>query len=153
MNGRYFKWFPFLAEAVSVMLVGLFVYTGVVKLKGRETFLSQLYMNPLLRGYQDILSWAVPLSELLIALLLLFPRTRRLGLLGAGILMGLFTIYVAWMMTVLPHLPCSCGGIISSLSWKAHLWLNSILTVLSLGIYIRYPRTTKTGSEVLPGSV
>lgn len=153
MNGRSNRWLSIAAEAVSVLLVSLFVYTGVVKLKGRENFLSQMHMNPLLQGYQGFLSWAVPISELLVALLLLLPRTRRLGLLGSGILMGCFTIYVAWMMIALPHLPCSCGGIISSLSWKAHLWLNSILTVLSLGIYIRYPVKTNTGSEVMTGSI
>ena len=140
MKGQSFKWQVLFMETITAVLVLLFVYTGVVKLNGRENFLSQLYMNPLLKGFQPLLSWLVPVTELMIGILLLVPATRKAGLLASALLLGCFTVYIVWMMIASPHLPCSCGGIISSLSWKAHLWLNISLTALSLLSYKWHPK-------------
>jgi hypothetical protein len=54
-----------------------------------------------------------------------------LGLLASFGLMTVFTIYIAYMLLTSSHLPCSCGGVISKLSWKEHLWLNVLLSVLA----------------------
>jgi putative oxidoreductase len=67
-----------------------------------------------------------------------FPRIMDDALYIAGSLMGLFTLYViAILLGLFKRVPCSCGGIIGSLGWVAHLWLNLFFLTLSI-IAIRY---------------
>src|ERR1044072_5152293 len=98
---------------ISLLLAALFIYAAVNKLSIYPTFVKQLRVAPITKGYENFLSWFVPGIELVIAGLLVFPRSRLLGLYAAFFLMLAFTIYVY----VLPHFysnpGCSCGGIIS----------------------------------------
>lgn len=121
-------------EAISILLILLFVYTGVSKMLTLYNFHRQLLHQPLTKDYASFLMIAVPLTELLIAACLLIPRFRKWGLYGSLILMGLFTTYVGYMIYIWPHntLPCSCGGIIKQLTWRQHLVFNSIFTLLAL---------------------
>jgi hypothetical protein len=57
-------------------------------------------------------------------------------------LMTLFTIYIAIILVVNNHIPCSCGGIIQSMSWKQHLLFNVACIILSV-IGIRSSTTKK----------
>lgn len=79
------------------------------------------------------LVWGVPLIEVLIAVGLMFERTRTKALYASLILMSSFTIYT---LTVLMHffsyVPCSCGGVIKNLSWTQHLIFNLFFVVISL---------------------
>ena len=74
----------------------------------------------------------VPLAELAVALLLVKSRTRLIGLYGALGLMLLFTGYTVAIVFIAPYRPCSCGGVISLLSWEQHLVLNVVLLLLAL---------------------
>jgi hypothetical protein len=47
------------------------------------------------------------------------------------VMMIIFTIYILAIIRFSKHLPCSCGGIISELSWKEHLFLNVFLILLA----------------------
>jgi len=48
-------------------------------------------------------------------------------------------MYVAGIVFISPYTPCSCGGIITLLSWPEHLLFNIGLIVLAL-IAIRFLR-------------
>jgi hypothetical protein len=97
----------------------------------------------------NLASWILPLSELAVALLLVWHRTRLTGLYGAMGLMLLFTGYTLAIVFFAPYMPCSCGGVISLLSWEQHLVLNVALLLLALmAIVLHYPNgKTSNGSH------
>ncbi|RZJ84700.1 MAG: hypothetical protein EOO20_20930 [Chryseobacterium sp.] len=119
-------------DLVSYAFVLLFVYTAASKFLTLSTFQNVLRHYPLLNGYTVFTSYAVPIAELIVALLLIVPRTKLIGLYGSLGLMSIFLIYILFMLFTLgPNLPCSCGGIIAKLSWKQHIWFNSVLILMA----------------------
>lgn len=123
-------------EIISAIFILLFVYTAASKLMTHQAFLGSLKSSPLLNFAGPFLSWTVPAVEILVAAMLFTPNYRETGLFAAFYLMVLFTIYIGYMLIAVSHLPCSCGGIISKLSWKQHLYLNAFFVVLAAtGIY------------------
>lgn len=54
--------------------------------------------------------------------------------------MIVFTMYAAGIVFITPYTPCSCGGIITLLSWQEHQMFNIVLIVLAL-IAIRFHRS------------
>jgi putative oxidoreductase len=120
------------------LLILLFSYTAISKGLHMDTTLYEMRNQPFPRVINDILSYLIPTMELLIVVMLLKEKTRLLGLYIAAVLMSLFTIYVIIILVgVFKRVPCSCGGIISSLGWNQHLWLNLFFLFISI-IGIRY---------------
>ncbi len=122
---------PILIECISALLILLFVYTATSKLLAHNSFVFTLSQSPLLEQYSIPLSWLIPFTEILISCFLFIPRLRKTGLLFSVLLMTAFTIYVGYMIVFTPRLPCSCGGVIKSLTWKGHLMLNISFVVMA----------------------
>ena len=118
-------------EIISALFILLFVYTATSKLLSHQAFVINLEKSPLIGFASGLLSWAVPIIEIVISVLLFVPRFRKTGLVSSFGLMTVFTVYIAYMLTTSSHLPCSCGGVISKLTWQQHLWLNVFLTLLA----------------------
>jgi len=112
------------------LLVFLFTYTGVSKLIDQESFFTSILQSPIIRNYATILSWAIPVFELLIVAMLLTERYKKTGLLFSFLLMTIFTLYITYMVLFIPHLPCSCGGVLKELSWSNHILFNCIVLIL-----------------------
>jgi uncharacterized membrane protein YphA (DoxX/SURF4 family) len=121
----------YLLQAISGVFIFLFVYTACSKLLSPAAFRAVLGQSPLLKEQVPFWSLAIPAAEITVALLLVFGGKRRAGMYGALVLMGLFTGYIVFMLAAAPHLPCSCGGVVSTLSWKQHLLLNGALAALA----------------------
>lgn len=119
------------SEIISALFIFLFVYTAVSKIIFRGSFAYVLSRSPLIGELSDFVSWAIPIVEIGISLLLIFPNFRRLGLLFAALLMSLFTLYIAYMLIFTPELPCSCGGVLKNLDWPEHLLFNICFTVIA----------------------
>lgn len=120
------------------LLILLFTYTAISKGLHMDTTLYEMRNQPFPRIMDDALAYGLPIIELVTVLLIMFNKTRLVGLYIAGSLMGLFTLYViAILLGLFKRVPCSCGGIIGSLGWVAHLWLNLFFLMLSI-IAIRY---------------
>lgn len=139
-NGKFRKTS---VEIISLVYVMVFAFTGLTKLMEGDQFFNNLNNSPILPDVvwlSYIISWAVPTLEIVIALLIAIPRTRLKGLYAALGLMIVFTMYVAGIVFITPYTPCSCGGIITLLSWPEHLLFNIGLIVLAL-IAIRFLRT------------
>ena len=117
---------------ISLLLIFLFAYTGSSKLLDSKGFAAVLSKIPLIGRGAGIVAILLPLAELLIVLLLLFEKTRLTGLYASLALLLLFTVYLVYMVLVVPHLPCSCGGVISSMSWKQHVVFNVVFIVLTV---------------------
>lgn len=127
-----------LLELCSFLLTLLFIYAAVSKLRDFSTFQLQLAQSPYITEYAVALSWLVPIGEIILALLLVYKPLRLIGLYGSLFTMALFTAYIYSMLNFSYYVPCSCGGILSSLSWEAHLWFNLGFVVVALaGIFIQ----------------
>lgn len=127
-NSKLNNW---LIEGISSLLILLFVYTGVSKLNEPDTFRAVISQTPLIGLYSNLISLLLPLIELSTGLLLFFPFTRKWGLLIALTLMILFTGYIGYMILVMPHLPCSCGGVLKQMTWGQHLLFNICFIALT----------------------
>ncbi len=126
-----------IVEVICLLFIILFVYTGLTKLLVPNLFYDSILNSPVLGGrtMATLASWTLPLSELAVALLLIWKKTRLIGFYGALGLMLLFTGYTVAIVFFAPYRPCSCGGIISLLSWEQHLVLNILFSLLArLGI-------------------
>lgn len=124
-------------DVIVFLFMFLFVYAAVSKLVEYDVFRAELGRSPLLTRYAGIFSWLVPTVELVVAGMLFFPRIQLAGLYGAFTLMLGFTAYIAFILGFSPYVPCSCGGILSSMGWGEHLVFNVVFTVLAvLGIAI-----------------
>lgn len=78
-----------LVEIISAFLILLFVYTALSKLLGLDQFRDVLWQAPMIGRGAGIVARAVPLAELLIALLLFFPKYQGLefnGLSESGLM-------------------------------------------------------------------
>ena len=119
---------------VSYLFILLFVYVGTTKFLEGDMFYNNIRNSPILGGKTMALlgSWLVPFSELAIALLIAWPKTRVKGLYGALGLMSLFTGYTVAILFFAPYVPCSCGGVISLLSWEQHLVFNTVFLLLAV---------------------
>ncbi|MGN7720250.1 MauE/DoxX family redox-associated membrane protein [Chitinophaga sp. 22620] len=117
-------------EGIVAILVVLWIYTGISKLGEQFNFMYQLRKQSLFVDYAVFLSYAVPVVELMTAILLVIRKTRIIGLWVSFFLMFSFTLYVALVLSFSKQLPCQCGGIIDTLNWEQHLILNIILTIL-----------------------
>lgn len=122
----------FWIEGISAFFIFLFIYTAASKWMDIDRFKWVLGESPLLGSVANLIAWGLPATEILIAIFLLFPKTRKIGLLSTMILMFVFTGYIAYLLATASNLPCSCGGILRMLSWKQHLVLNIFLTLLSI---------------------
>ncbi len=126
------KFSVIIPECISAVLILLFIYTATSKLLSHNSFAFTLSQSPLLQQYSIPLSWIIPIIEILISCLLFIPRLRKTGLLFSVLLIAAFTIYISYMLAFTPTLPCSCGGVIKSLTWKEHLLLNISFIVVAI---------------------
>lgn len=122
----------FLIELIASFFILLFLYAGISKLKEHTGFQIVLSKSPLLATSSIVLSWLLPVVEIMISFLLFFPITKKYGLIMSMMLMTVFTIYISYMLLFTPNLPCSCGGILKQLNWSQHLLFNIFFLLLSM---------------------
>ncbi|MEO9020990.1 MAG: MauE/DoxX family redox-associated membrane protein [Ginsengibacter sp.] len=123
------KWIP---DIISGLLILLFVYAAVAKLIDRPHFEAVLSQMLLIGGLGSFISIALPVTELLISALLLFPVMRLKGLYASLGLMILFTLYIGYMILFAKNLPCNCGGVLERMNWHQHLIFNLFFIILSV---------------------
>jgi hypothetical protein len=133
-----------IVDIISILLVVLFVYAAYNKLTDYETFKVQLLQSPLLTAYAPLVAWTIPTGEMLIALSLLLglslSKFRAMGLYSSLFIMTLFTSYIYIILHYSFYVPCSCGGILSHMSWNQHLLFNFLFIAFSLsGILLQDP--------------
>jgi hypothetical protein len=121
-----------LSRLSSALLILLWSYAALSKLAAYPNFHSELMGHELIRSYADTLTWLVPFIELIIVFLLIIKQNQLPGLLLSLALLLLFTVYIVYMFMVYPHTPCSCGGVISLLTWKEHIIFNLCFIFIAL---------------------
>jgi hypothetical protein len=128
---------PHIPKVVSYFFILLFCYAGISKAIDFENFQVQIAQSPLLSAYAGVVSYAVIVLELVIVVLLIFPKSNLSGLYSSTALMSAFTFYIYLILNYSDFVPCSCGGILEKLGWREHLIFN-IFCVISgiIGILI-----------------
>lgn len=121
-----------LLNSICLLYILLFVYAAVSKLLDFENFQVQLGQSPLLSAFAKYVALAVPIIELIIAILLIFPKYRLVGLFASFSLMILFTAYIYIILNYSSFVPCSCGGILEKFGWMEHLIFNILFVLLAL---------------------
>lgn len=136
-----------IVEVIALLFIILFLYTGISKLIEYSVFKEQIAESPFFKPIAQFIAWALPLTEILVSFMLIIPRWRLKGLYVSLALMIVFTLYISAIMIFNKELPCSCGGIISLLSWPEHLVFNSVFILLAFtGVQFekRIRKTIKT---------
>ncbi len=123
-----------LAEICVCLLIILFSYASLTKIIDHRHFAFQLHLVPVewIRTTTPFISWAVPLFEMVLAIGLLFSSIRLKVLYASLCLLVIFEFYIGSLLLSGYDLPCTCGGVISKLSWKGHLLFNAVFISLAL---------------------
>lgn len=106
------------------LFIMLFMYTAASKLLTIKSFASTLAKSPLIGSLNFIVAWAIPITEIIISVVLIFPAVRKTGMYASLLLMTVFTFYLVYMVFSGAELPCHCGGVISTMTWQQHIWFN-----------------------------
>lgn len=115
-----------------VLLLAMWIPVVIDKWMHFEDFKLGMIRQPLPAFFKHVLVYLLPIAETLIVLLLTFKKFRKTGMGLSFILLVLFTGYLSLaLMGGFKELPCTCGSIIKTLSWKQHLLFNLSLLILN----------------------
>ena len=132
-------------------LVALFLFTAIAKLAIISTFVKNMGELLASSGF-NYQRWSWPATivviaaEIVTALLLIFPRTVRIGALLAAVLLLVFAGYALYYVYGLHGEPLECGcfgGIIASQLGVKTALRNLALLVPALIVLFGYRRTRK----------
>lgn len=140
IRGEYIK---VLERVTSFLLIILWTYAAVGQILQWENFRIRMSQFPFIGEYAGILVWLVPGIEILIALLFFFSRLKDEAYLSSFSLLLIFTAYIVAVLNYADSIPCSCTGVLPSLSWKEHISFNVGFLVLALAGLIMSPRLKK----------
>jgi uncharacterized membrane protein YphA (DoxX/SURF4 family) len=118
-------------DIISALFVLLFLYASLTKLLDYQKFTVQLGQSPMLTSIAGFVAWFIPVVELVIAVGLIFTRTRLIALHASLFLMVMFSGYIIAITQFSFYVPCSCGGILNSLGWVEHFIFNMVFVVLA----------------------
>ena len=123
----------------AVLLTILFAYTSTSKFLEHAKFVFQMELAPVpfMKILAPALSWVLPVIEFIVAVGLVLGMfvsfILRYAIQSALILLIAFELYITIMLWSGLNLPCTCGGIISAMSWKQHLLFNAVCIAMSTG--------------------
>lgn len=141
-----------LPDVLASLLVLLFFYAAFSKYADLSGgFEREMLKQPFPEWMGKLFAKIIPPIEIITGILLMPERTRKWGFYASFTLMSLFTIYTGTVLLgFFPFKPCSCGGVISLLTWEQHLVFNLFFTGVALwGILLkRRERKRKSESEL-----
>jgi putative oxidoreductase len=118
---------------LAAMLIVLFLYTALSKLLDLGQFQTQLANQNIPKWSAGPLAWGIVMSEMMSVLLLATEKYRRWGLYGSALLMLIFSTYMGLvLLDFFDRVPCSCGGVLSSMHFGAHLLFNLFFLAIAI---------------------
>lgn len=128
------------AFAIRLILAGIFLYSGLIKASSSAQFAIALAPFTFLpAGSLRPLSILLPLCELAGGVLILVPRTKRLG---AGVIFALcvlFAMVLGWALANGIIVSCSCFGQDekpSAIKMAIALGRDLVLAGLAIGVFV-----------------
>lgn len=136
-------------ETIVILYIILFLYTGISKLIDYSIFKEQIATSPFLAPMAKGIALSIPWIEFLVVILLIVPKWRLKGLYNSLLLMIVFTMYIVGILLFNKDLPCSCGGVISELSWGQHIVFNSVFIVMAIAAILFERQLRKSNKDAL----
>ncbi|QED37778.1 hypothetical protein FK178_08595 [Antarcticibacterium arcticum] len=132
------RWRGYITEIIRYAFIILFLYAAFSQIINSPKFYNDLLNSPVFNNTTAVLvSWIIPIIELIIAGLLLSKDFRLAGIYLALGLLFLFSVYISGILFFSDNIPCSCGGIINDITWQQHLIFNCCFILLgSIGVYL-----------------
>jgi uncharacterized membrane protein YphA (DoxX/SURF4 family) len=118
-------------DVICTLYIMLFLYASTTKFLEYQQFRVQLGQSPMLTSFAGFVAWFIPSIEVVISALLLFTRTRLVGLYLAFGLMTMFTFYIIAITQFSEYVPCSCGGVLQNMGWTEHLIFNTVFVAVA----------------------
>jgi putative oxidoreductase len=130
----------YLVLAVSLAVAAVFVYAGVDKLRDPLQFADSIAAFAILPAVLiNLLAFGLPPFEIACGLLLLGPRTRRIGALAVVAVSILF--FTALASALLRGLTLDCGCFGAGAPSRPRMWLELVLDAVlfagALFVYLR----------------
>lgn len=126
-----------MVEILAALLIIMFVYAATSKILDLQKFQVELGKSPILNSFANVVSICIPVLELLIALLFFVRRSKQLAFYLSFALMVTFTAYVVVILNFSDYIPCSCGGVISRMTWNQHIVFNLFfVTISAMGVFL-----------------
>lgn len=122
------------SDIAAIVFILLFAYTATSKFLNYGLFVFQMRLAPLplMTTVAPLLGWLLPVTEAALVLFLTVKKYRLTALYASVSLMTLFEIYIIAMLSTGDHLPCTCGGFISTMTWKQHLPFNAVFIIMGI---------------------
>lgn len=131
------NWKTDIVKLLSMLFIFLFIYAASNQLLEIHIFHARLRQSPFIGSYAGWLVWMIPLLEILISVLFCFEKWKSPALRLSFLLMIIFSFYIIAVLSFSDTIPCSCSGVIASVTWKQHLIFNIGITFLaSLGLVL-----------------
>jgi uncharacterized membrane protein YphA (DoxX/SURF4 family) len=128
-------WKKNIVYAICCANILLFTYAALSKILDYEKFTAQIGQSPMLTSHAGFYAIMVPIIEIIISVALSMQRFRKIGLYASFSLMVMFTAYIIAITQFSSFVPCSCGGILSKMTWDIHLYFNlSVVAVNTVAI-------------------
>ncbi len=146
---------PWIAEIVCFLFSLLFLYTGISKIIDHQAFTQQIQYSPLLNSihipvyWVNHIVWILSAIEIAIASMLLLNTNKTLALYVGTTMMLVFTAYIGYILTIAPFVPCSCGGVLETLTWSQHLYFNISFIIIGIVGIISSSGKTPHQSSIL----
>ncbi|HVB81032.1 MAG TPA: MauE/DoxX family redox-associated membrane protein [Candidatus Binataceae bacterium] len=126
--------------AVSLGLAAIFIYAGIDKIRDPLQFADSIAAFAILpAAFIDLLALSLPPFEVACGLLLLWPRTRRVGALAVVVMSVVF--FAALSSALLRGLTLDCGCFGVGAPSRPKMWLELGLNVLmfasAAAVYLR----------------
>jgi hypothetical protein len=124
-------------ELITFLLILLFAYTATSKFLDYHRFVFQMRLAPfpLINRFAPAIGWIMPSIEWVLVIALgigiIYPRRLLIPLWTSLFLFLLFEVYISVMLLSGLQLPCTCGGVISEMSWSQHLIFNAVFLLLN----------------------
>lgn len=142
----------FFIQLCSLLFCLLFAYTATNKFLDYNTFVFQMRLAPVpgMHTFAPVLGWVIPFIEAGLAIAFAFGAfnntINRQALLASVILLSLFELYITVMLLSGSELPCTCGGIISTMGWKQHLIFNALFIIAGIAAILFSMKNKSTQS-------
>ncbi|MFD2287911.1 hypothetical protein GJU39_06410 [Pedobacter petrophilus] len=147
MSGTRYSYYA--SQVISGAFILLWTYTAGSKLANFGAYTMEMHRQVFSAEISVVLMYILPIVELLAVILLLFPKTNKIGLILSLLLISTFTGYVLLIIIgYFPNVPCSCGGVIRALGWKGHLLFNLVFLMLAISSLFIKPKREASDKEV-----
>ena len=130
--GKRIQFREFWAFTIRLGCIFLFLSSAYSKVAEHEKFTHGLTKVSFIGPLATLIAVLVPLLEIAITILLIIPRTSKIGMNAFTGLMAVFTLYIGLMMMWADHLPCHCNLFIENFSWGQHLLFNVACMLLAI---------------------